>query len=180
MISKENLTQDIIKELLDYNPETGSLLWKSRSEKWFNQGIRNKPFSTMKRWNTKYAGTEALSTLNPQGRLYGSIFKTKFLKHRVIWFYMTGKWPEEVDHDDGDPLNNKWINLKDGNHSQNMRNVKLRKDNKSGFCGVSKFENKWRVTVNGEHLGLFNDFNEACKIREQKNIEYGYSERHGT
>ena len=43
--------------------------------------------------------------------------------HRVIWLWMTGKWPEnDIDHEDRDATNNRWNNLGDKTKADNNRN----------------------------------------------------------
>ena len=44
------LTTEIVRELLDYDQETGIFVWKVRERKWFN---REQDF---KRWNARFAG----------------------------------------------------------------------------------------------------------------------------
>jgi hypothetical protein len=65
---------------------------------------------------------------------------------------MTGEYPDrkfEMDHKDRDRSNNRFSNLRLATTSQNQANVGLRKDNISGFKGVSweKAQNKWRATI---------------------------------
>ena len=47
------LTQEIMRELLDYDKETGVFVWKVRERHWFNseQGFKG--------WNNRFAGTVA-------------------------------------------------------------------------------------------------------------------------
>lgn len=67
----------------------------------------------------------------------------------------------DTDHIDGDGLNNQRSNLRVCTHAENTRNVKMHKDNTSGFKGVClhKATGKWRVEImtNGKkvNIGLF-------------------------
>jgi len=98
---------------------------------------------------------------------------TTFYMHRVI---LNAHDEALVDHHDGNGLNNQKINLRLCNHSDNMRNTRIPKNNKSGFKGVSwhKKSGKWRSVIKAEgkhkHLGLFTTdiaaaeaYNEAAK-----------------
>lgn len=73
----------------------------------------------------------------------------------------------EVDHIDGDGLNNQKSNLRIGTHRQNMQNMSIHKDNKSGYKGVywHKLLKKWQssIWINGGHihLGSFNNKEDA-------------------
>ena len=75
----------------------------------------------------------------------------------------------EVDHIDGNKLNNQKSNLRIATRSQNAMNVGITKRNKSGYKGVSwhKCSNKWevRIRINGKklHLGLFINKEDAAK-----------------
>jgi hypothetical protein len=52
---------------------------------------------------------------------------SQYLAHRVAWFYVTGKWPEnQIDHRDGDGWNNRFSNLRKATHTQNLYNQKRR------------------------------------------------------
>lgn len=60
------------------------------------------------------------------------------LLHRLVWAYMTGRWPHlTIDHVDGDPSNNRWVNLRQVTHSMNCRNSKAKGGN-GGYPGVYK------------------------------------------
>ncbi len=60
--------------------------------------------------------------------------------HRVAVFLMTGEWPirpaREVDHINGERSDNRWANLRVCTRRQNGKNMRLRKDNTSGYIGV--------------------------------------------
>lgn len=88
--------------------------------------------------------------------------KRKVRMHRAIWerhnFEIQSGY--EIDHIDGDSLNNRRCNLRLCTHAQNLRNSKRRKDNISGFRGISlnRRSHKWQatITVDGKtiYLGL--------------------------
>lgn len=70
----------------------------------------------------------------------------------------------EVDHRDGDGLNNRRANLRLATRAQNNRNARLRRDNASGYKGVSyrpgqRGTRKWRARIKAhgrsQHLGWF-------------------------
>jgi hypothetical protein len=80
--------------------------------------------------------------------------------HRVI---MNAPKTKEVDHIDGDKLNNQKNNLRLCTKIENLRNKGKLKTNISGFKGVSydKKLNKWKaqISVNNKkiYLGIFDD-----------------------
>jgi len=84
----------------------------------------------------------------------------------------------EVDHKDGNKLNNLYKNLRSSTRSQNEQNKGLRKHNTSGVTGVRfvKERGDWHsgICIDGEriHLGYFNSFEEAVKIRKEAEVMY--------
>jgi hypothetical protein len=85
---------------------------------------------------------------------------------------------KEVDHKDGNGLNNQRNNLRPATSSQNKMNQKLKINNISGFKGVSwdKENNKWRASIglNGRNLklGRFTTPIEAAKVYNTAALEY--------
>lgn len=98
--------------------------------------------------------------------------KDKITMHRFIVKCPKGMY---VDHINGDTLDNRKNNLRICTNSSNIRNGKVRKNNKSGTTGVGKVGKKWeariRVKYNIIILGRFlykKDAINARKIAEKK------------
>lgn len=101
-------------------------------------------------------------------RYKGKTYKT----HRVLFYYYHGYYPAQVDHIDGDVVNNKESNLRAATYKENGRNRKLAVNNSSGCTGVSydKKQSKWlsQIMLNGKSivLGRFNDLDLAIQARK--------------
>ena len=108
----------LVRQLLDYNPETGALRWK------VSRG-RVKAGSIAGCYNTELG--YVLIGIN--GRLYRA--------HRLAFAIMTGEVPHEVDHRDGDAANNRWLNLRSCTKPQNNGNSRKRSGTKARLKGVS-------------------------------------------
>lgn len=69
--------------------------------------------------------------------------------HRLAWLYMTGEWPEdEIDHRDGDALNNRWSNLRAASRTFNQQNLRrAHRDSTSGFLGVTPKRNRFAASI---------------------------------
>jgi hypothetical protein len=83
--------------------------------------------------------------------------------HRIIADAPDGV---EVDHINGDRLDNRKSNLRLCNHSENGKNISISKINTSGYKGVSKNGNCWRarIRVDGKliSLGYFREKTDAA------------------
>jgi hypothetical protein len=123
--------QEALLERFDYNPETGAILWRVRP-RWH--------FSTIKHgeaWNAKFSGTNAGTLLNT-GYVSVGIERKLIQAHRVIYKMMTGEEPPaHLDHVNRDRVDNRWCNIRPATEIANHHNVSIRKDNTTGFKGVS-------------------------------------------
>ena len=108
------------------------------------------------------------------GKFYAQcrVSKTRTISlHRFIMNALKSKL--EVDHIDGNPLNNRKSNLRLVTHAQNQRNFKKFKTNTSGYKGVAwhKARRKWRayIVLNAKqrHLGLFTSKIRAAKAYDE-------------
>ncbi|HEI4368094.1 TPA: HNH endonuclease [Salmonella enterica] len=69
-----------------------------------------------------------------------------YLLHRLIFWLVKGYWPLFIDHIDRNKLNNNIENLRDVTRSENSINKS--QPNKTGFYGVHKCYNKYRLFIN--------------------------------
>lgn len=113
----------------------------------------------------------------PAGRLHKAtgrkrvcIDGIRYPLHKIIFLYHHGYYPKLVDHKDGNPLNNRICNLRDATISQNNCNQKIRKDNSSGYKGISFYEKlkciHAQIQINGKkyHKHLYPITNENLNI----------------
>lgn len=83
-----------------------------------------------------------------------------YAMHREIMGLPKGD-PREVDHIDGNPLNNQRCNLRICSHAENAKNKRKDRRNASGYKGVtwSKRDRRWQAQImqSGKQkwLGLF-------------------------
>ena len=94
--------------------------------------------------------------------------KTTIAMHRLVMGLKRNDG-KEVDHADGNILNNQKSNLRICTSTQNHWNASRPKDNKSGYKGVSHHTQygKWRavIQVHGKHIhiGYFKDKHTAAR-----------------
>ncbi|WPJ68520.1 hypothetical protein OMDBNIEC_00034 [Salmonella phage STP-SP5] len=165
--------QKYLQKILTYCSETGVLTWNQR----FNARTK------------QYEGCIAGYILKTNsGKKYISIEidQNVYLAHRIIWKMLYNEEPDQIDHDNGNGLDNRLINLNKSNKFINACNHKRRKDNTSGVTGVSfhKRYQKWQVRINNKgqriHLGNYDTFEEAVRVRKQAEREYNFNPKHGS
>jgi hypothetical protein len=152
--------------------EDGVLRWKIARAKKMKPGDPAGGAYQSKKMNTEYL------SVGFKGK--------KYYVHRLVWLMTYGDWPKGgIDHIDGNGLNNKIENLRDVAQSENTKNRRLNRNNKSGQCGVHWFKqtSKWRadIKIDGRKisLGYFDDFNDAVEAREEAELKYGFHQNHG-
>lgn len=121
------LTAELLRELLDYDRETGIFTWRIDRQGGARAGRVAGSF-----------GGHKYQRIHVAGELHYA--------HRLAWLYVTGEWPsDQIDHIDRDKANNSFANLRPATCSQNGANSGPRKKNTSGYKGVSlhKRTNKW-------------------------------------
>jgi hypothetical protein len=160
------LAPDLVRRLLDYDPETGVLTWRARTPDMFEEG-KHSAKNSCAAWNGQFAG-RAAGVSREDGYRRVMVLGKNLFSHRIAWAIMTGSWPrEQIDHINGIKNDNRFINLREASCSQNAMNVPAQKNNTSGFKGVSwdKSCSKWRAEIMREKtkhvLGWFDRVEDA-------------------
>jgi hypothetical protein len=137
------LTRNFVLKLLSYNPETGEFKW--------TKGTKKQPPGTVDKLGYR--------RISIKYRLYYA--------HRLAWLLVHNEWPiDRIDHINGDPSDNRILNLRQATSAENKRNSKTRTDNLLKVKGVQKRNNgKYRARIyhNNKHisLGMYNTKEEA-------------------
>jgi len=166
------LTQEYLKEILHYNPETGIFTWAKAGPKKSLYSEAGSRHSCGKISATKYIKI--------------GIDRTYYRAHRLAWLYVHGEWPEDqIDHVNGDGTDNRLINLRSVNGIENHKNRRIYTSNKSGVSGVHLGSGKkWRatITINGKVkvLGSYIDIFEAYCARLSALNKSDYHSNHGS
>lgn len=157
----KSLSQNELKEIIDYEPETGIFRWKYR---------KTLPVK---------AGTIAGSS-STKGYLRIKINDTTYLAHRLAWLYVYGIWPiGDIDHINRDQKDNRISNLRDVNRTVNNLNRGNLPTNSTGYRCV--FFNKQRgnfiarlmLDKKAVHLGSFKTPEEASKVVQKALLDMG-------
>jgi hypothetical protein len=125
-------------------------------------------------------------TVDKDGYVSIRIGKSHITGQRLAWLAMTGKMPDEqIDHGNHNRADNRWKNLFEASHADNMRNKTRYRTNTSGAVGVTfhKKTGKWQacISVAGRwiYLGLFEKREDAMAARQAAQREYRFHENHG-
>lgn len=161
------LTQNKLKELLNYNPNTGVFTWLVAR-------------------GGNFTGVTAGST-TARGYITIRVNTQAYQAHRLAYLYMTGEFPlNDIDHINHVPDDNRWENLRAVTHKENLMNQLIRINNTSGCMGVhwNKKNTNWLVRImnKGKYIsiGSFNNLGDAVAARKAAEIEYGYHANHGS
>ena len=134
------ITQQELKEILDYDPETGIFRWK-----------RKRPGIPKDRVFAGCSGTRGYIRIMLNGRRYGA--------HHLAWLYMYGKLTDKyLDHKNGITSDNRISNLREATASQNATNRKVCRNGLKGAYWYKK-RKEWSSAISKDgnrlHLGWF-------------------------
>ena len=134
----KDLTQKELKELFDYDKDTGIFTWR------VDKG-------TAKKGSVAGCESKGYISIRINGKLY--------LAHRLVWLYIYGYFPENlIDHNNGIKNDNRISNLTPVGYRCNGQNCNLSSANKSGYNGVhwDKRDKKWisQIRFNGKPINL--------------------------
>lgn len=154
-----NISQERLKELLSYDPDTGIFKWR------------------VHRFSVKVG--DIAGSLSDSGYVIIGINHRLYRAHRLAWLYVHGYFPENgLDHINRIRNDNRIINLREVSRSCNLRNAKGNSGSFSGIKGVVPHLGVWRVfiTVKGKMLWLggFSSKYFAAKSRYEAEIKHGY------
>ena len=172
-------TAETLRNLLDYDPESGFLTWRPRAPELFHSD------AIAKTWNIRFANKRAFTALR-DGYFVGAVNYRTMGAHRVIWCHVHGTWAQEIDHINGDRSDNRIANLRSVTRSENMRNRGLSRANTSGVNGVhwSKDRECWvaQIGVGSKKvrtIGYFASLSDARAARLAAEVELDYGRLHG-
>ena len=161
-ILKQNaISHGLLTSILHYDEAKGIFVWKVN-------------------WSNKAKAGSIAGVANKNGYHYIGIRingrRNQYLVHRLAWFYVYGRWPEEVlDHINGNPRDNRISNLREATRSQNSQSKRVSVKLGSGLRGVNicPRTGRWRARVQIQ-IGLFDTKEEAARaVDEVLKLHFG-------
>lgn len=122
MARVSNLTQERLKEMLDYDPATGVFIWKG-----CGRGVRT----------GRRAGS---CDPTKRGYRYIKVDQEDHLAGRLAWFWVNGVWPRLLRYQDGDVDNCAIDNLREGFYVTTKHNFSTKE-------GRSAYQKEYRATI---------------------------------
>lgn len=188
MVNRNTIPVEELRSFVDYDSASGTFTWRARTADMM-QTTRRSPKVMADVWNSQWAGKPAFMS-NKQGYLYANLRGTPIKAARAAWVFISGDWPPEgldVDHINGDRGDNRKENLRLVTPTENSRNKRIARNNKSGVSGVRWCEqrDRWEAKINGGpneiHLGSYFTKDEAVAARQAAEKVLGYADaRHNT
>lgn len=152
----KRLTQTELHRVLYYNPLSGNFIWRTSPS----------PMARVRAGDM--AGRIRRVGHDRRPYRYITIHQHTYGAQRLAFLYIKGHWPDnQMDHKDGNSLNNRWLNLRECTRSQNAANSGPQKNNKLGIKGVwrrkrGKFRSGIRVYGKRINLGTFDTLEVAA------------------
>lgn len=153
-----------VRDALDYDQETGVMVWRSIS-----------PYHKGK------IGAEA-GTVTPSNRdkCYHNITicGRKYKRSRLAFAWMTGRWPEhQIDHINGNSLDDRWSNLREATPLQNAWNHKRRAKKSALPMGVrsnpsGRYSARLAVDKRMIQIGTFDTIEDAERAYAEARERY--------
>lgn len=148
-----------------------------KNGKGFYAVVDDEDYSILSRYRWNYWHGAVLRTFLDHGKCH------VWYMHRII---MNPRRGFEVDHINGDPLDNRKENLRVARHRDNLQNIKMSKKNTSGYTGVwwNKAMKKWAASIRtrGEqrYLGAFDTKEDAYKayLKEAVKVRGRFLSKH--
>ena len=142
-MQENDLTQEKLKQELEYDPETGLFTWIAK-----RSGV--------------VTGKKA-HKLNTSGYVQIRVLGKSYVAHRLVWLYTHGEFPEcQIDHINGQRADNRLVNLRlaQNNDRDNRQNSTLQSNNTTGFMGVTRMKDgKYMAQINKNgvkyYLGVY-------------------------
>jgi hypothetical protein len=169
-----DLPLDFLKEALDYNPDTGALVWKERPLHHFLS--ENRQQSCNRRWAGRVAGQKVRGYRRIEIKYNRETYIC--MGHQLCWRLSGREYdPNKViDHINGVTTDDRIDNLRLITQCQNSRNRTTHKKSKTGVSGVTLFKGRYRVQIKVNYkmlyIGSYETFEEAVRVRRNAELYY--------
>ena len=158
-MATHSITQDRLKSLLTYDPDTGEFRWRE-------QRSNRAPKGSLAGCRDHYGYIVI--------RIDGVLHKA----HRLAWLYVHGCLPNKgIDHINQTPSDNRICNLREADQHENNQNRRVQRNSRSGLTGVSlhKASQRWHARIHTRNgcrsLGYYDTKEAAAQARRAAELE---------
>lgn len=143
----DRLPPELVRELVNYDPETGVFT------------LRSSPKA--------HCVGNILGAVDAKGYVRFNIQKISVAAHRVAWVHQYGYWPrDQIEHVNGVRSDNRIANLRECTNAENRQNIKREGYGVSGHVGVHRgYGGKWVASIGlaGKrvYLGIYDNVDDA-------------------
>jgi len=141
--------QDILNSMFSYDADTGKIFRKYLTADHFRRTSDPRgPEWNANAYNAANAGKEAFTSADRRGYRHGKVYNVNYQAHRVIWKMMHGVDPICIDHINGDPSDNRLVNLRSCTNAENSRNYRKPTGSSQyrGVCWVKR-DKAWAASI---------------------------------
>ncbi len=147
------ITYERLRELIIYGPATGLFTWRVARARCIRPG-------------------DPAGFVTARGYVRVMIDGRTYQLHRLAFLYMEGRHPTQIDHINGVRYDNRWVNLRECNGSQNQGNTGMQKNNKLGVKGISYKAGKYVASLGKKYLGRHSTIEEAKAAYDKAALEH--------
>lgn len=147
--------------------------------------VDGKLYNKSNRSSLARKGMEAGVLDKNQMRVYVSVNGMRQFRSRIVWAMHNGRMPKmncEIDHINGNTMDDRIENLREVTRGENARNLRLDKRNRHGITGIDENgsrNKRYRVRIGNKTIAYCDDFFEACCRRKSAERAGGYNINHG-
>lgn len=141
-------TQSRLRELFDYDADTGLFTWRRRTDCGRNNAT----------WNTKHAGKVAGHVCPRDGYRFIKVDRCRYFSAHLAWIYVHGDIPGDtwIDHKNRERADDRIANLRLATPTQNAFNRTSHVTNRLHLKGVHRYHNKYlaQIQIKGRKIFL--------------------------